>query len=183
MQLVSIQILMNYKINKKGDKVIENNLFVRNSCDFSLEQIQQKEYRAIHSNVKKSFMKDRICCEWIVPKGEIQTVFQTAGFKEIYAAGCISYDCGKKPFIIVKFFINHCQVGDEIKVFKDSSVAFNFTKFNKIMISSPENSISDYSCKCENDFQSDYKGKMCIQTRFLSVFSDPEELMIEKNKK
>lgn len=146
-------MLMNLFFDRRGEVLIKN-LF---------DQCHQKEVKEIHCRVDKSLIRDCICCEWEVPRGETQTVFQTAGFKEIFGSGFVSYECGSAPFIVVKFFVDSYQVGDMIKVFKDSCVAFTYTKFNSIKVTCPNE--GHHHCDCGCNCMNDCEGEICITTR------------------
>jgi hypothetical protein len=121
---------------------------------------KKKDHKEFHCKVNKKLLKECICCEWTVPKGETQTVFQTAGFEKIIGSGFVSFDDGQVPFILVTFFEDGYQVGETIKVFNDSCVAFTYTKFDSIKVSCPNlnNSHPDQQHGCE--------GEICITTRF-----------------
>jgi hypothetical protein len=116
-----------------------------------------------HCKVKQ-FVKDCLCCEWTVPKGSQQTVFQTGGFKRIFGSGFISYDFGSADFITVKFFLDNKQVGSTITVFEDSCVTFTFTKFDKIVVSCPSHHgiHKDHHDECFDACE----GEICITTRY-----------------
>lgn len=119
----------------------------------------KKDHKGINCKVDR-LLKDCICCEWTVPKGETQTVFHTAGFKKIIGSGFISYDDGQVPYMLVSFFDENHQVGETIKVFNDSCVAFTYTKFNSIKVSCPN--LGTY----HPDHHEGCEGEICITTRF-----------------
>jgi|GEM_PF-6670725 len=102
-------------------------------------------------------VKDCVCVEWSVPHGETQTVFQTGGFREIFASGFVSFDCSGSDYIIARFFLGNQQVGEAIRIFEESSVAFSFTRFDRITVECPA-ICEDLSVFCEGD--------VCITTRF-----------------
>jgi len=87
----------------------------------------------VHSEMKKDCVK----IEWVVPEGGTQSVFQNGGFNQIIGSGFVSYDTGNAPYIIVRFFLDGVQQGADIPVFRDSSVAFTYTKFNQITVLCP----------------------------------------------
>lgn len=100
--------------------------------------------------------KDCVCVEWSVLNGETQTVFQTGGFRHIFASGFIGYDSGRSDSVIVRFFYENNQVGSAIRVFRDSSVAFSFTRFDRITVQCLTTG-GDVTDVCEGD--------ICITTR------------------
>lgn len=104
----------------------------------------------------QKLVKDCVCVEWSVPSGEAQTVFQTGGFKRIFASGFISFDCGSSDSVIVKFFLGGTQIGSSIRIFEESSVAFSFTRFDRITVECPATDILPPDA-CE--------GEICIKTR------------------
>ena len=101
-------------------------------------------------------VKDCVCVEWSVQPGRTQTVFQTAGFRSIFASGFVSFDFGNLDSVIVRFFLGSNQVGPSVRVFEDSSVAFSYTKFDRITVEyTLTNPISPESGE----------GEICIKTR------------------
>jgi len=109
-------------------------------------------------------VKDCICCEWSVPEGESQTVFQTGGFEQIFGSGFISYDCGEGAFVTVQFFLNGMQVGSDINVFRDSCVTFSFTRFDRIVVTCQA---APAVATGNNDECPDAcEGEICITTRY-----------------
>lgn len=109
----------------------------------------------------KKMVKDCVCAEWSVPHGETQTVFQSGGFEHIFASGFISFDCGSPDFVLVRFFLGNTMVGDVIKVFKDSSVVFTFTKFDRITVECPPGFDGNHDSDCPNACE----GEICIIVR------------------
>lgn len=118
----------------------------------------KKDKKEIQCKVDMQLLKECICCEWTVPKGETQTVFQTAGFEKIFGSGFVSFDYGQVPYMLVSFFNDDQQVGETIKVFNDSCVTFTYTKFNSIRVSCPNlgSGHPDHHEGCE--------GEICITT-------------------
>jgi hypothetical protein len=81
------------------------------------------------------------------------------------SAGFISYDCVNADFITVRFSDGEQQVGNDIKVLIDSSVAFTHTEFNRITVTCPR--IIAGSSNQSDDFCPDAcEGEICIKTRF-----------------
>lgn len=138
--------------------------FKQDCCDDFFHPCHEKEHKEIHCKVDNKLIKDCISCEWNVPEGETQTIFQTSGFEQVFGSGFVSFDFGHSDFILVRFFIDDCQVGDDIYVFQDSCVAFTYTKFNRIRVTCPSGSI----CDCDGEFDDDFdcEGEICITTRF-----------------
>ncbi|MGG3560582.1 S-Ena type endospore appendage [Neobacillus rhizosphaerae] len=110
-------------------------------------------------------VKDCVCCEWSVPEGQTQTVFQTGGFEQIFGSGFISFDCGPgNDFVTVQFYLGNTPVGMPINVFQDSCVTFTFTKFDRITVTCqavPGVMNGNADCECDN-----CEGEICITTRF-----------------
>ncbi|MDR6120583.1 hypothetical protein QFZ87_000180 [Bacillus sp. SLBN-46] len=110
-------------------------------------------------------VKDCVCCEWSVPEGQTQTVFQTGGFEQIFGSGFISFDCGPgNDYVTVQFYLGTTPVGMPINVFQDSCVTFTFTKFDRITVTCqavPDGLNGNADCECDN-----CEGEICITTRF-----------------
>lgn len=106
-------------------------------------------------------VKDCVCVEWSVPHGETQTVFQTGGFDPFFASGFVSFDCGSPDFIRVRFFLGNNLVGEVIRVFEDSSVAFTFTEFDRITVECP-----GFTGTPDPDCPTACEGEICITSRF-----------------
>jgi hypothetical protein len=106
-------------------------------------------------------VKDCICVEWSIPHGETQTVFQTTGFNPIFASGFISFDCGSPDLVRVRFFLGNNLVGDVIRVFADSSVAFTSTRFDRITVECP-----DFIGTPDSDCPTTCEGEICITVRY-----------------
>lgn len=118
--------------------------------------------RKCHCNQNIKLLKDCVCVEWSVPPGRTQTVFQTGRFRRIFASGFVSFDCrdsnlvGDSDSVIVRFFLGSDQIGPSIRVFEESSVAFNYTRFDRITVECPAtNVVSPDVCE----------GEICIKTR------------------
>jgi hypothetical protein len=109
-------------------------------------------------------VKDCVCCEWSVPEGQTQTVFQTGGFEQIFGTGFISFDCGMGDFVIVRFFLGNTQVGSDITVFEDSCVTFTFTRFDRITVTCQ--AIPGFMKGKHDDCPDTCEGEICITTRF-----------------
>lgn len=112
----------------------------------------------------KHLMQDCICTEWSVLNGNTQPIFQSGGFDQIFSSGFVSYDFGASPYVIVQFFNDLQQVGTPIKVFIDSSVAFTFTKFNRITVTCP-NAPGDGSVMDDQVYTNACEGEICIKTK------------------
>jgi hypothetical protein len=104
----------------------------------------------------QKLLKDCVCVEWSVLSGRTQTVFQTGGFKRIFASGFVSFDCGSSDSVIVRFYLGSNQVGPSIRVFEESSVAFSYTRFDRITVECPTTNMVPLEA-CE--------GEICIKTR------------------
>lgn len=113
--------------------------------------------RKCHCDQK--LIKDCICVEWSIQPGRTQTIFQTGGFKRIFASGFVSFDCGNLDSVIVRFYLGNHQIGSSIRVFEESSVAFSFTRFDRITVECPATDIEPV-----DDL---YEGEVCIKTRTL----------------
>src|SRR5690625_1017983 len=89
-----------------------------------------------------TLIKDCICAEWSIPPGQIQTIYQSSGYRSLYASGFISIDDNNDSldFVIVRFFLGDMEVGTSMKVFNDSSVAFSLTRFNRITVECTQSS-------------------------------------------
>lgn len=103
----------------------------------------------------KELVKDCVCVEWSVPSSNIQTIYKVGGFESLLATGFIRFDYGGADFITVKFFLNNKQIGSSLNIFKESSVAFNFTRFDQITV---ECSGGDPTHLCE--------GEICINSKY-----------------
>lgn len=140
----------------------ERRIFIfndRNVSDISNNNQKSKvSEQECHSHHK--LVKSCICVDWSVPNGETQTIYQMEGIKQIFASGFIQFDCGNSEFVNARFFLENKQIGETIKVFEDSSFAFNFTKFDRITVECPSfTGTSDPDCPdaCE--------GELCIVIR------------------
>lgn len=85
----------------------------------------------------QKMLKDCICVEWSVQPGRTQTVFQAGGLRNIFASGFVSFDAGSSGSVIVKFFLGNDQIGPSVRVFEESSVAFSYTRFDRITVEYP----------------------------------------------
>ncbi|WP_171038077.1 S-Ena type endospore appendage [Aquibacillus sediminis] len=134
----------------------------KNSCQCHRKKRKcECKEKEVHCKVQKQLVKDCICCEWSVPEGESQVVFQTGGFKQLFGSGFVSYDSGDAPFIVVRFFANGQQSGPAIKVFEDSCVTFTYTKFDSITVTCPEDEV-EYDTVDESECE----GEISITSRF-----------------
>lgn len=91
--------------------------------------------RRCHCNQK--MVKDCVCVEWSVQPGRTQTVFQTGGYRNIFASGFVSFDAGSSDSVIVRFFLGSNQIGSSVRVFEESSFAFSYTRFDRITVEYP----------------------------------------------
>lgn len=107
-------------------------------------------------NCDQKMVKDCVCVEWSVQPGGTQTVFQTGGFRNILASGFVSFDFGSSDSVIVRFFLGANQIGPSIRVFEESSVAFSYTRFDRITVEYlVTNPVPQESAE----------GEVCIKTR------------------
>ncbi len=101
-------------------------------------------------------VKDCICAEWSIPALQTQTIFHSSGHEHIFATGFVRFDDGDSDFVTVKFYLDGREIGLPINVFKDSSVAFSLTRFDRITIEcSGDANLSEEVCE----------GEICLNTR------------------
>lgn len=109
---------------------------------------------------EKRFVKECICIDWSVPHNSTQTVYTANRMGGLSASGFISYECGSSAFVTVRFLLGDRPV-EEITVYKDSSVAFAVSRFNRIEVLCPPASVPvDPDCPdvCE--------GELCIKPKY-----------------
>ena len=82
-------------------------------------------------------VRDCLRVDWSVPSGETQTIFITEGLEQNIVSGFVQYASGNPEFVKVRFYLGNRQVGETIKVFEESSFAFNFTNFDRITVECP----------------------------------------------
>lgn len=129
-------------------------------CDCHSDKKEHYDCEKPVDRKDKKFVKECICIDWSVPHNRTQTVYIAKRIGDLSASGFISYDCGSPAFITVTFLLGDHEV-EEINVFRDSSVAFEVSRFNRIKIKcSAESSSVDTDCpdSCE--------GELCIKPRF-----------------
>ncbi|MBO1001192.1 S-Ena type endospore appendage [Pseudogracilibacillus auburnensis] len=108
-----------------------------------------------HCDHHQKLLKDCICAEWTIPSGQSQTVFQTSGHRQIFASGFITLQDSHSDYVTARFFLDGYEVGAPIRVFKDSSVAFSLTKFDRITV----------ECANANDVEERCEGEICLTVR------------------
>lgn len=104
----------------------------------------------------QKLVKDCVCVEWSVQPGRTQTVFQTGGYRNIFASGFVSFDFGSSDSVIVRFFLGSNQIGSSVRVFEESSVAFSYTRFDRITVEYPVTDTVPLEVG---------EGEICIKTR------------------
>ena len=132
----------------------------RDHCDYHSDKKEHCNCEKPVDRKDKKFVKECICIDWSVPHSRTQTVYIAKRVGDLSASGFISYDCGSPAFITVTFLLGDDEV-EKINVFRDSSVAFAVSRFNRIKIKcSAESSSVDTDCPdaCE--------GELCIKPRF-----------------
>lgn len=103
----------------------------------------------------RKLVKDCICAEWSVPPTQTQTIFQSSGHEHIFASGFVRLDDGNSDFVTVRFYLNGIEIGMPINVFKDSSVAFSLTRFDRVTVECAGNPDTPEMCE----------GEICMNTR------------------
>lgn len=119
-----------------------------------------KECRKKHiDHCKKidcDFVKDRVCCDFSVPKGKRQDVYVTTD-DNVYASGFVSYDCGEAEFIEVRIYDESDKISGPIKVYKESCLAFTASEFTRIEV----------KCSGKSGHSRDQcEGKICLTPRY-----------------
>lgn len=107
-------------------------------------------------NCDQKLIKDCVCVEWTVPYGESQTIFQSGGFRRIFASGFVTFDAGNSDLVIVRFFLGSQLVGSVVRVFEESGTAFSFTGFDRITVEYPATNVVPPNPS---------EGEICIKTR------------------
>ena len=100
-------------------------------------------------------IKDCICAEWSIPPSQTQTIFQSSGHEHIFATGFVRFDDGDSDYVTVRFFLNGSEIGLPINVFRDSSVAFSLTRFDRVTV----------ECLSDGDLSEVCEGEICLNTR------------------
>lgn len=112
------------------------NGFSKKHCECHCHQKEKCNCeKEIHCKTERLLTKDCMKIDWAVPEGETQTIYQAGGLNQLFGSGFVSYDEGDAPYIIVRFYLNGVQQGMDIVVFEDSSVAFNYTRFDRVSVS------------------------------------------------
>ena len=96
-------------------------------------------------------VRDCLRVDWSVPSGETQTIFITEGLEQNIVSGFVQYASGNSEFVKVRFYLGNRQVGETIKVFEESSFAFNFTNFDRITVECPNFTGTPDSDVCEGE--------------------------------
>lgn len=104
----------------------------------------------------QKLIKDCVCVEWSIPNGRTQTIFQSGGFRRIFASGFVTFDAGLSDSVLVRFFLGNQQIGSSIRVFEESSTAFSFTGFDRITVEYPTTNPGPVIAS---------EGEICIKTR------------------
>ena len=99
----------------------------------------------------RKLVRDCLRVDWSVPRGETQTIFITEGLKQNVVSGFVQYASGNSEFVKVRFYLGSRQVGETIKVFEESSFAFNFTNFDRITVECPNFTGTSDSDVCEGE--------------------------------
>lgn len=131
----------------------------RNSCcNEKYDCICHKRCNCVQDKCQctQKLLKECVCVEWSILPGRAQTIFQSGGYNRIYSSGFVSYDFGSSDSVIVRFFLGDHQIGSGIRVFEESSVAFSFTGFDRIIVECPIADTEPFDV---------YEGEICIKTR------------------
>jgi len=127
-------------------------------CDEKFDCICHKRCDCVQDkcHCTQKLLRDCVCVEWSIRPGGTQTIFQSGGHNRIYSSGFVSYDFGSSSSVVVRFFHGKHQIGSGIRVFEESSVAFSFTGFDRIIV----------ECPITNEEISEvFEGQICIKTR------------------
>jgi len=121
--------------------------------------------RGKHKDFKKDscdFVKDKLCCEWCIPRGQAQNVYVAAGVN-VFASGFISVNCDGDSNVQVRFFRDNTPVSGPFGVFEGSCMTFTAANFNRIEVFCPGGSVGAANGDHDDDFCS---GKICITPRY-----------------
>ncbi|WP_084795404.1 S-Ena type endospore appendage [Bacillus sinesaloumensis] len=118
-----------------------------------------------HKDFKKEscdFVKDKLCCEWCIPRGQRQNVYVTTGVN-VFASGFVSVNCDGESNVLVRFYKDNSLASGPFTVSGGSCMTFTAANFNRIEVECPSVAGSAPPPNGDDDFCS---GKICVTPRY-----------------